>query len=81
MVYNITSFNPTAREFFEIVKQAFPDAEIEFQPDNARQAIVDTWPADVDDSSAARDWGWVPDYDKERAFQEYLIPAVKAKYG
>ena len=81
LVYNITSFNPTAREFFEIVKQAFPDAEIEFQPDNARQAIVDTWPADVDDLSAARDWGWVPDYDKERAFQEYLIPAVKAKYG
>lgn len=80
LVYNITSFNPTAQEFFEIVKQAFPDAVIDFIPDNARQSIVDTWPADVDDSTAARDWGWHPDYDKDKAFQEYLIPAVKSKY-
>lgn len=80
LVYNVTSFNPSAQEFYDIVMQAFPNAEITFKPDIARQGIVDTWPADVDDSAATNDWGWNPDYGQERAFNEYLIPAVKARY-
>lgn len=80
LVYNVTSFNPSAQEFYDIVINAFPNAEITFEPDIARQGIVDTWPADVDDSAATTDWGWKPDYDQDRAFQEYLIPAVKARY-
>ena len=60
--------------------KAFPNAEITFKPDIARQGIVDTWPADVEDSAASTDWGWKPDFDQERAFNEYLIPAVKAQY-
>ena len=80
IVYNVTSFNPTAQEFYNIVKSAFPDAEINFKPDFSRQGIVDSWPGDVDDSAAKEDWGWQPDYDQTRAFQEYLIPAVKQRY-
>ena len=79
-VYNVTSFNPSAQEFYNIVKSAFPSAEITFEPDLARQGIVDSWPADVDDDAARNDWGWNPDYDINRAFNEYLIPAVKARY-
>ncbi|MBW6471641.1 MAG: epimerase, partial [Anaerolineaceae bacterium] len=80
LVYNVTSFNPSAQEFYDIVVKAFPNAEINFEPDIARQGIVDTWPADVDDNAAATDWGWGPDYDQDRAFNEYLLPAVKARY-
>lgn len=80
-VYNVTSFNPSAQEFFEIVENAFPDANIRFEPDFARQRIVDTWPADVEDRAAANDWDWKPEYNQERAFHEYLIPAVKARYN
>jgi hypothetical protein len=35
----------------------------------------------VDDSAARRDWGWQPDYDQERAFGEYLIPAIRKQYA
>jgi nucleoside-diphosphate-sugar epimerase len=80
IVYNVTSFNPSAQEFYEIVKSAFPSAEISFVPDLARQGIVDSWPADVDDNAARNDWGWQPEFDQDRAFQEYLIPAVKERY-
>lgn len=80
LVYNVTSFNPSAQEFYDIVIKAFPNAEITFEPDIARQGIVDTWPADVDDSVATKDWGWKPEYNQERAFTEYLLPAVKARY-
>lgn len=79
-VYNIGSFNPSAGEFLARVRRAFPDAEVTFAPDQKRQHIVDSWPQDVDDSAARADWSWSPLYDQERAFDEYLIPAVTARY-
>lgn len=81
LVYNVTSFSPTAEEFYSHVRRAFPNAVVTFEPHTARQKIVDSWPADVDDSTAARDWGWKPDYDEQRAFEEYLIPSIKTRYA
>ena len=60
---------------------AFPDAKINFVPDKKRQGIVDTWPADTDDSAARNDWGWQPDYNQTRAFEEYLIPSIRKQYS
>jgi nucleoside-diphosphate-sugar epimerase len=79
-IYNITSFSLTAGEIRDRVMKAFPDADITFEPDEKRQAIVDTWPLDVDDGPARRDWGWKPDYDLERSFSEYLVPEIKRRY-
>ena len=79
-VYNVTSFSPTAQELFDWTLKAFPQADIRFAPDCHRQGIVDSWPADIDDTAARQDWGWQPDYDCERAFSEYLSPAIKARY-
>lgn len=81
LVYNVTSFSPTAMDFCDRIKESFPKAVITFEPHNARQVIVDSWPGDVDDSAAARDWGWQPDYDFARAFDEYLVPSVTARYS
>lgn len=81
LVYNITSFSPTAEDFFSVIKAEFPGAQITFEPHPSRQAIVDSWPADVDDSAARNDWGWSPDYTQDRAFSSYLIPAIKECYG
>lgn len=79
-VYNVTSFNPSAQEIYDITILAFPKAKITFAPDMHRQGIVDSWPADIDDSAARRDWYWQPDYDIERAFIEYLIPTIRERY-
>ncbi|HQF61233.1 MAG TPA: NAD-dependent epimerase/dehydratase family protein [Anaerolineaceae bacterium] len=79
-VYNVTSFSPAAQEIYEIVLKAFPKAEITFSPHASRQGIVDSWPGDVDDSAARQDWGWKPDYDQKRSFDEYLIPAIRERY-
>jgi nucleoside-diphosphate-sugar epimerase len=80
-VYNITSFSPSAQDFRELFTDAFPKAEVDFVPHASRQWIVDSWPADVDDSAARQDWGWQPDYNQARAFSEYLIPAIKQRYS
>ena len=79
-IYNVTSFSPTAQEFYDIVCTAFPGAEISFAPHMNRQGIVDTWPADIDDSAARNDWGWRPIYNQEQAFEDYLFPAVRECY-
>jgi threonine 3-dehydrogenase len=80
LVYNVTSFSLTAAEFRQRVIDAFGGAEITYQPDLNRQNIVDSWPADLDDSAARRDWGWAPDYDVERSFDEYLVPNIRQRY-
>jgi nucleoside-diphosphate-sugar epimerase len=79
-VYNVTSFSPTAGEVRKLVLKAFPEAEIDFEADLKRQGIVDSWPADLDDSAARKDWGWQPAYDMERAFHDYLIPNIIERY-
>ncbi len=78
--YNLSSFNPTAQEIHDIVSAAFPRATIGWAVDRKRQGIVDSWPADVDDSTARRDWGFAPIYDLRRAFDDYLIPTIRERY-
>lgn len=78
--YNLSAFNPSADEILGEVQRAFPDAQITWKTDTRRQGIVDSWPADVDDSAARRDWGFAPTYNFESAFRDYLIPKIRARY-
>lgn len=80
-VYNVSSFSESAGEIADRVRAAFPGAEISFAPDAVRSKIVDSWPEDMDDSRARKDWGWKPAYDVERAFAEYLIPTIRKRYS
>jgi threonine 3-dehydrogenase len=79
-VYNVTAFSPTAGEIAELVRSFFPGAQITFEPDRQREAIVDSWPGDVDDSAARRDWGFAPKHDFRAAFEEYLVPRIRERY-
>ena len=78
--YNVRAFNPSADEIRASTLRAFPDANITYKVDAKRQAIVDSWPEDVDDTSARRDWDFAPAYDFDRAFHEYLIPTIRAAH-
>ena len=80
-VYNVTSFSLCASQFLERVHEAFPQVEVSFEPDLARQMIVDSWPSDIDDPAASRDWQWAADYCIDRAVNDYLIPKIQERYG
>jgi nucleoside-diphosphate-sugar epimerase len=75
--YNVKAFNPSADEVRASALRAFPNASIGYTIDAKRQGIVDSWPEDVDDTAARRDWGFAPSYDFDRAFHEYLIPTIR----
>lgn len=80
-VYNIGAFAITAGEFRDRAVKAFPGAQITFSPNPRRQGIVDSWPEDVDDALARTEWGWKPDYDVDRFFDEYFLPEIRKRYG
>ena len=79
--YNVAAFNPSAEEICRVVTHAFPGARITWENDTKRQRIVDSWPADVDDTAARRDWGFAPRLDFRSAFSEYLIPTIRRRYA
>jgi nucleoside-diphosphate-sugar epimerase len=80
-VYNVTAFSPSAEEIRSEVLAAFPRADIMYQVDPRRQAIVDTWPAEVDDGAARADWRHAPRYGFRDAFHDYLIPTIRGRYN
>ena len=79
-VYNIAAFSLTAGDFRQRALAAYPGAQITFEPNPRRQGIVDSWPEDVDDALARKDWGWQPDYDVDKFFNEYFLPEIKKRY-
>jgi hypothetical protein len=56
----------------------YPDAAVTFAPTAARQAIVDSWPADVNDARARADWRFSPRLDLAGALREEFVPVLRA---
>ena len=76
-VYNVRGFSVTAEELRTEVLEHFPNAELSYEPVAWRDDVVNSWPDDIDDSLAGRDWGWQPEHDVKRAFTEYFLPGLK----
>lgn len=79
-VYNIRGFSPSAEEIRVLLNEHFPGIDVTYKPHAQRQAIVDSWPEEVDDTAARNDWKWRADYSFESGFSEYLIPEVIEQY-
>ena len=69
------------KEFRQKILEEFPQARIEYDVNEKRQKMVDSWPVDIDDRAARSDWNWNPKYDLETGMKEYLIPDVKKMYS
>jgi threonine 3-dehydrogenase len=80
-VYHISAFAPTAGEFKTVIGTYFKNANLGFDVNEKRQKIVNSWPKEVDDSSAKNDWNWKPEHNLESALENYLVPGVKEFYN
>ena len=69
--FNLAAFSFGPEDIFASIKKYIPDFEIEYEPD-FRQAIADSWPASIDDSSAREEWNWKPDYDLDTMTKDML---------
>ena len=80
-VYNIRSFAPTAEEFRQKVLEYYPEAKIDYEISEKRQKMVDSWPADTDDSMAKNDWNWIPVHELDSGMKDYLVPDLQLMYN
>ena len=78
-MYNIQGFSPSAGEMVEEIQKNLPNAQISFKPEEQMVKIVDSWPDELDDSEAKKDWGWDPDYKLENTIKDF-IQEVQQQY-
>ncbi len=69
--YNISAMSFCPAQIAATIKKHIPDFEIVYKPDS-RQAIADSWPKSIDDSTARADWGWHHTFGLEEMTQEIL---------
>lgn len=60
--YNLAGFSFTPGEIGAEIARHVPGFSLQCEPD-FRQAIADSWPQQIIDDAARRDWGWSPRYD------------------
>eukprot|EP00301_Raphidiophrys_heterophryoidea_P001798 c10854_g1_i1.p1 GENE.c10854_g1_i1~~c10854_g1_i1.p1 ORF type:complete len:144 (+),score=46.48 c10854_g1_i1:461-892(+) len=78
-VYNVTAFSVSPRMLEAIVARHIPGFTMNCVPD-FRDAIASSWPKSIDDSIAARDFGWKPEWGLEKTSAD-MLEKVKAKLG
>ena len=59
--YNLSGMSFSPKEIAAEIKKSIPEFKIIYKPDS-RQAIANSWPQSIDDSMAAKDWGWKAEY-------------------
>jgi threonine 3-dehydrogenase len=69
---------PTAGEMAEIVRRRIPGAQIDFQPDPARQAVLKLSARLIDDAYARQEWNWQPVYDSYEKILDSYLAALQA---
>lgn len=75
--YNLAGTSFTPAELYENIQLLFPNFQCGFVPD-FRQAIADSWPESIDDTSAQKDWNWKPKFDLTQITREMIAHLSKS---
>jgi threonine 3-dehydrogenase len=76
--YNLAGMSFSPDEITASIRKIIPDFSIVYKPD-FRQKIADSWPRQIDDSQARKDWAWRPAYHLDKMTEE-MISELKKKY-
>ena len=61
--FNIGAMSFTPQQLADEIKKHYPDFTIHYQIDPLRQGIADSWPQQMNDLAAQKEWGWQAQYD------------------
>ncbi len=70
--YNFTGMSFTPEILANEIKKHIPDFRLDYTEYDQRQAIADSWPRFINDSSASNDWGWKPEFDISKMTESML---------
>ena len=75
--FNIAAMSCSAEEMAAEIRKRVPAFSCQYVPD-ARQAIADSWPRSLDDTSAREEWGWQPDFALAE-MTEHMLGRLRAR--
>lgn len=76
--FNITAMSFEPEMIYNEIKKHLPNFQMEYQFDELRQGIADSWPNSMDDHCAREEWGFKPVYDLA-AMTEDMLKVLKVK--
>ena len=78
--FNIASMSFDPEEIAASIRKYIPNFKMRYEVDPVRQAIADSWPDNMDDTCARKEWGWAPSYNLDSMTQD-MIRNLKIKLG
>lgn len=78
--FNVASMSFDPEEIASAIRKYMPDFKMEYQIDELRQGIADSWPNSLDDSCARKEWGWAPQYDLD-AMTKDMLEVLSKRYN
>jgi len=70
--FNVTAMSIAPEDIAAEIKKLIPEFTINYKVDPIRQAIADSWPNKMDDSSARKEWNWLAQYDLQAMTRDML---------
>ncbi len=70
--YNFAGVSFTPEILATEIRKHIPDFKLTYTENDPRQQIANGWPRSIDDSYAAKDWGWKPEFDLSKLTSDML---------
>ena len=70
--FNVSAMSFAPEEIYAEIKKHRPAFEMVYDVDPLKQHIAESWPDQMDDSCARREWDWKPQYDMATMTQDML---------
>ena len=70
--FNVTAMSFDPEIIYNTIKKRMPDFEMEYDVDQVKKGIAESWPNKMDDTCAREEWGWDPKYGLEEMSDDML---------
>jgi len=70
--FNVTAMSFDPEGIADEIKKIIPNFIIDYKVDPTRQAIAESWPNNIDDSAARKEWGWKPEYNLQSMTKDMI---------
>jgi nucleoside-diphosphate-sugar epimerase len=77
--FNVTAMSFDPEIIYHAIKKYYPDFKMDYDVDQLKQGIADSWPNKMDDTAAREEWGWNPKWDLDRMTQD-MLKVIKEKH-
>ncbi|MBP1646491.1 MAG: NADH(P)-binding protein, family [Bacteroidetes bacterium] len=78
--FNVTAMHFDPEEIYAEIRKHKPDFVMEYQLDDMRQKIADSWPNWMDDTCAREEWGFKPKFNLQNMTVD-MLDILSKKFG